>query len=554
MNAVIYARQSSGSDDYSESVETQIENCRKLAKRENLAVLGCFSDLNTSGKTYPEGAEKIAGLDTAFQQWFEQQTGTKKFRSGLGQVFRLLSRTDFLIVDEMTRLYRPVTRSFLESFVNQELAEHHVQILQCKGGRLDLSQFDQQLIQTLKNQIQDEAIANQKRKSREQFRKLRDAGYQCNGAKMFGIRYLGNRRLEVIPECAEVIRFVYDSVAAYMPYSAVIREVNTRFRHCFRSYFYESSLYSIIRQPIYCGYQYNSRRELIRNVQITGQEIVSYPLWQKVNAILDEKKRSPPVRAKKHWLPMSGRLICGGCGGRLTCQIDRGQLFYQCNKNNLRHDPACAASRIRFFGIPGHNGLYEFVYPILLIGLLERFRHNSELMREKDQLGEILAEIAELRNREQIVIDLFMANGGTAEQLDCLLRKHREKYRELTSRVRDHDHIDAAALNLERTVRLPEIFSRLRCRTLNNPEYEELFRDSIREIVVFRDKAEFHTQAGVLTIPRLFRGKRKFLPEWSISGPAGNIFGDIPAPVTVTFQTTRPAVLLTTDRLVFVAV
>ena len=169
MNAVIYARQSSGSDDYSESVETQIENCRKLAKRENLAVLGCFSDLNTSGKTYPEGAEKIAGLDTAFQQWFEQQTGTKKFRSGLGQVFRLLSRTDFLIVDEMTRLYRPVTRSFLESFVNQELAEHHVQILQCKGGRLDLSQFDQQLIQTLKNQIQDEAIANQKKKSREQF-------------------------------------------------------------------------------------------------------------------------------------------------------------------------------------------------------------------------------------------------------------------------------------------------------------------------------------------------------------------------------------------------
>ena len=36
MKALIYARQSSGKDDFSESVEAQIANCKKLQKKKNL--------------------------------------------------------------------------------------------------------------------------------------------------------------------------------------------------------------------------------------------------------------------------------------------------------------------------------------------------------------------------------------------------------------------------------------------------------------------------------------------------------------------------------------
>lgn len=60
MKAVIYARQSSGKDDYSESVEAQIANCRKLAEKEKLEVIGIYRDLNSSGETYPVGAEESA--------------------------------------------------------------------------------------------------------------------------------------------------------------------------------------------------------------------------------------------------------------------------------------------------------------------------------------------------------------------------------------------------------------------------------------------------------------------------------------------------------------
>ena len=62
MKALIYARQSSGKDDFSESVEAQIANCKKLAAKEKLEVIGVYKDLHTSGETYPVGRRKLPGL------------------------------------------------------------------------------------------------------------------------------------------------------------------------------------------------------------------------------------------------------------------------------------------------------------------------------------------------------------------------------------------------------------------------------------------------------------------------------------------------------------
>lgn len=555
MKAVIYARQSSGGDDYSESVENQIENCIRLADREKLTVIGCYSDLNTSGKTYPEGAEKIAETDDAFQRWFCQQSGSRKFRPGLGKVFRRLEETDFLIVDEMTRLYRPATRSFLEPYVNQKLAEHHVQILQCKGGRLDLNQFDQQLIQTLKNQIQDEAIANQKKKSKEQFRKLRDSGYKCNGAKMFGIRYLGNRKLEVIPECAEAIRFIYESIVRYVPYSAIIRQVNRNFRTCFRRYCYESNFYAIARQPIYCGYQYNTDHELIPNVQMAGQEIVSFRLWRQVNAILDDRKREAPARIKKNWLPMSGRLICGNCGSRLTCQIDRGVIYYICNKNNLSPDPGCSRSRIRFRSSGDVNCLYETVFPLLLTGLAERCRVNRENAAAHLMIRDCRKQLEILNEKERRLFELFVEDVITHDQLKEILRRHREKRELLLTEIRMSREISPETLKNERAVLFPDLFRQIRNRTLPDTPYGQLFRETVRQAVIYDDRAEFDTVAGGISIPRIRRGRRNYFPGWKITPPAGvreeDLFSPGCPPVEIIFFSGRKKVLLETGSCIF---
>lgn len=83
MKALIYARQSSGKDDFSESVDAQIANCKKLAAKEKLEIIGIYKDLNTSGETYPVGAEEIARLDKAYTKWVLSQSAKKDFRLGL---------------------------------------------------------------------------------------------------------------------------------------------------------------------------------------------------------------------------------------------------------------------------------------------------------------------------------------------------------------------------------------------------------------------------------------------------------------------------------------
>ena len=121
MNALIHARQSSGKNDLSESVEAQIENCKTLAAKENLEIIGIFRDLNTSGETYPVGAESVAQLDNAYQQWVMTQSSKKSFRIGLGEAIALLPQIDVMLVNDKTRLYRPIHGSFLEGHINQLL-------------------------------------------------------------------------------------------------------------------------------------------------------------------------------------------------------------------------------------------------------------------------------------------------------------------------------------------------------------------------------------------------------------------------------------------------
>ncbi|UKI29937.1 MAG: hypothetical protein L6W00_18160 [Lentisphaeria bacterium] len=102
------------------------------------------------GETYPVGAEEIARLDKAYMNWSLTQSTKKDFRLGLSQVLLKLSEVDVILVNELTRLYRPINGSFLEGHINQLLKENNVKVLQVQGGTIDLSKFDQQLITLIK--------------------------------------------------------------------------------------------------------------------------------------------------------------------------------------------------------------------------------------------------------------------------------------------------------------------------------------------------------------------------------------------------------------------
>ena len=549
MKALIYARQSSGKDDFSESVEAQIANCKKLAAKEKLEVIGIYKDLNSSGETYPVGTEDIARLDKAYMKWAFSQSAKKDFRLGLCQVLQKLPEVDFVLVNELTRLYRPINGSFLESHINQHLKENNVKVLQVQGGTIDLSEFDQQLITLIKNQILYEDLQKKRQNSINAFRIKKDSGRLCSDAKMHGIRYLGNGKIEVIPEWVEIIRFIYDNICAYRPYRAIIRDCNERWGK--EVFFYESSIYAIAKQPIYCGYQYNSQGELIKNVQITGQEFISFEQWQEVQKIISQKRAKYHVKAKKHWLPLSGRLYCGECGGKLICLLEHGKIYYTCNKQTLdRNHADCRNSRIRFeSGSRGEPALYDAIYPLLSIALIERFRKASEVLKEKKRLAEYDVELKNLATKEEQLHEMFLDGLATAEQLRNLLARNRERRNQLLQKVMELKNSSMSDRNLKelQTHVLAVQFDALAERNLDHGLYESLLNDAQITATSYADRVEFHTLYGDVTLPRLRIRKRIWMPKWDISlqnkGNSENSTISDGSRITVTYHTGEAGIL-----------
>ena len=549
MKAVIYARQSSGKDDYSESVEAQIANCRKLAEKEKLEVIGIYRDLNSSGETYPVGAEEIARVDKTYVRWAASQSTKKNYRSGLGEVLEILPKVNFVLVNELTRLYRPINGSFLEGYINQLLKENDVKVLQVQGGAIDLMQFDQQLITLIKNQILYEDLQKKRQNSINAFRNKKDSGMLCTGTRAFGIKYLGNNKLEVKPECIEIIKFIYDSICDYQSYSSIIKACNDRWRE--QNIFYQSAIYAIAKQPLYAGYQYNSNGELIKNRQIAGQEFIPFEQWQMVQKIISTKRKSHYGHSKKHWLPLCGKIYCGECGSRLVCDVERGKIYYKCRKRNLALRFAnCSNSRIRFeTGVYGKSSLCDSIYPLLSIALLEKHRKAVDILKRKKELSDYQAEMENLNIKEQRLSNMYLEGLATEEQLRNMLATHKEKRRELAQKilmVKASDITPSKLQELEFHI-LSQLFSDLATKTLSHNMYESLLNEAEITLTVFRHHVDFHTKYGDVRIPRIQIKNRFWMPEWEIELTNSNhdkaMVIDENTQIKVTYQTGKEEVL-----------
>ncbi len=415
--AVIYARQSSGDDDYSESVAVQIANCQELAAKENLEVTGIFSDLNTSGKTYPAGWEKLAAADQAFQRYLAGSRTHRRTRSGLGQAMKMLKSVNYIIVDDITRLYRPLNCSFLEAAVNESLIANQVQILQVKGGRLDLAQFDQQLITTLKNQINDEQIAKQRQRSIEVQNKLRDSGIMPTGITAFGLVYDKNtKRYTVDAEKIRAVQFAFSAALQKRSFGSIVRQINTRFGDFFGGCFREKTLCEMLCRPIYAGCQYNTQGELIKNIQ--GEGAISREKFLAVQKIIAERKLQrhgiPVHERKKHWLPLSGKLFCGNCGSRLLSVIEDGKVFYICRRGHLCSDAQCRQSRISMrCSKPYLAGLIDAVQAVLGRVLCRKIQNSDD---EPNTAEQILPTVTDCRERLR-ALTLEFARGNLPVKL-----------------------------------------------------------------------------------------------------------------------------------------
>lgn len=518
--AVIYARQSSGSDDFSLSVEQQILNCKRLAADTKFNVIGIFQDLNTSGETYPAGAEQVASVDNAFMDWLREHTKGKGFRSGLGNLLILCQEknVDALIVNEITRLYRPVVGSFLEIYINNFLRKKHIKIIQMQGGCIDLNRFDEHLINTIKNQVLFEDLQKKRANSIAGIKARKDSGKLASMPKMFGIDYLGHDKYSIDPGNAEIVRFVFNSVIQRKTYNSICKEVNKRTNRCMRA----NDIYRFIRQPLYCGYQYNTQQELIPNVEMQGKEIISFETWREANKIVDSKRGIGIKMPKKRWLPLSGRIYCGSCGDRLQCisnKIDP-TVYYTCIKANTSANPEpCRKSRIRFIGIPGKNALHEITIPFLLVGLMKTYLEEKELHDIAREIDLNKAKYADMMSRETELLKMFSAGQITKEQFDEAIGLLRPKRMQLQTKMLEASHLTDGKPHY-RINNIWQKFKAFRDGDLSESDYETYVEAAELQFKIYERHIHIHTFAFEIDIPRIRYKNHNWLPKYSIFSPA----------------------------------
>ena len=509
------------------SITQQLDNCRKLAQRLGIEVKEVFADANISGKTYPAGREfqAVAASDMAFQEWYRGQSSHKMYREGLGSMLRRLGEVGYVVVDEATRLHRSSSKSFLEQLINYRFSSAGVKILQVKGGELDFSRFDQSLIQMLRTQINDEQIANQRKKSMESRVRIKDSGIIAH-AGFFAAVADGNHHFHFDPRKIEVVKFIFDSILRDHSYGRIVSEVNLRYRGLFApaKRFYETGFYRIAAQPAYAGYMYNSRGELIHCVN-APQPLVTIGEFLRVQELMKHKRElgSRPRGAtfpRRH-LPLSGYVRCGVCGSRMIPRRDNHRLFYICKNAFLTRDPGCRTIRIFANTEPGGTpapGLRQVLLPLAIAAYVQRIA-KLETHAGASLRPELLhAKIAKLQQKIAVAFSQFCEDLMDEELYRSVTQKAVNEVRKLKLRLLEIENDDGAERLCEAAdmrKRFPTFLSRI--RGLEDGEFAGLMRELLHSVEIYPEFVVIRTSRGDFKLPRRnLSRKRKWMPEWTL--------------------------------------
>ena len=518
--AVIYARQSSGKEEESESIEMQKQHCMEIAENYHLDVIGVYEDSNSSGRLYPAGMEELEKQDIAMKKWYKAHTTDKRCRPGLGKVFEVLPRISFVIVDDLTRLARPVPGSFLQNVIQQQLVANHVKVLTVKDGEVDYEDFCDRLMSDIQSSITDNQIRIQGQKSKDALRKLRNDGIYPTMPKMFGIKYSsGSKVVDVDPKSAECIRYIYGEILKCRPYNAITAEVNALYPELFEGICHPSTFKHIATQPFYCGYMYDSNHNLIPAKQMAGKEIISYETWSNVQNILNLKRGANP-RAQFRQHPFTGLLYCGNCGAKLVSGFDNGKEFYYCCAgSNSRRIQECRESRININIIrPSdfYTGLKKSIAPVLLLALFKYLDDKQMTTTDLKNLALYESQLKEKEQRLEEGLKIYIEAGIKENDLKKLAQKAQGeiiKLREKISKLKILEKSDSTRQKFYDMC--IGKFEQLLNGEIEDGDYEFLLRQAVRRIDVFKDYLMVDTVYGSFRLDRVMMLNFRNMPKYT---------------------------------------
>lgn len=550
MKAVIYARQSSGDEDQSASVEQQIENCTRLANENNVTVVGVYQDLNISGKTYPETTEAIAlaTVDAAYKSWVESTyLKSNRYRKGLAAVLSALKNVDYILLDDFTRLMRPLANSYLESHVIQKLRVAKVKVWCVKGGISDLSNFADNLVATLISQINANQIEIQRQKALEALRKLKDSGYRPTGGNFTGYRNIGKHTFEIVPEEAELVRMAFELGIRGVSYAKICRALNKKAGSL---KFTNQFLRSILSRPEYAGYQYNSKRELIPAVSFKDIPLITLYQFNQIQPRLTKPRVHNHDR--KNVYAFAGLCYCGYCHKKMTTLCTHTfpgskekatASFFSCDsKISYDYSPDCSLARIRYRYETNNSdteisrkpvsetdltnllvptkiqplGLHESLMPLIALSLI---KEKQELMISNELQNQI--QELELRKKSRIEFEKRLGEmlfRGTIDesQFSTMMEESRKDKEEISKQILELTGKNSVN-HQEVKKELSRLLYLLRLKYLDKYLYKKYAQKIISRITIFARYIVIDFMNGkTLKLGRIAFKNARILPDWTL--------------------------------------
>lgn len=523
LKAVIYARQSSGDEVESASVEQQIEACKEIAEKNGYEVVAIEADRNISGRTYPltDSAIEFSKMDIVYQKYMENEVKRKKYRQGLGNIFSMLNKIDVVIVYDSTRLMRPLTDSFLESYVKQNFTANNIQ-LSTKQGLITFDNFSDNLVNTLESRINDNQILLSKQKSMSALQRLRDEGYLYTGASLFGFKSVGRQKVAIVEDEIEIVKKIFKWMADGKAQIDILRLINAD-KTIKRKYTY-NDLLKISKRLAYCGLSTNSKGEIIESK--VYPRIISFELFQAVQDRLNNQKHKNKDKSKIH--PLSGLVYCGYCDRPMI--ILKSQPFYNSSETdpiyyyncmadyerNRRSDNCKLATIREFYHTPNLNGLKEAVLP-LLIKCIEKELENKK--SEKVDKDSILIELEKI-SRLETILDRKLVDGDITEsEYEKRFAEYRivkkDLQKQLISANADKDS------DIEKQIKTLLLYIST-TNKIDDEKYKFLAQRYIEKISVIDESITVQMQDGfTVTIERMRVNNTRCLPQYSLNKENG---------------------------------
>ena len=493
----IYSRQSSQKEDKSISCEEQVSNCKKYAEENNLPVKDVFTDIDVSGRLFPKQFAQLAEIDLVYKQFLKETKKEGQTRVGLGQLFDKLKDGDTIIVDDLSRFYRPLTNSYLESALTQFLIEKKIRLLTVKNGEVNLNNFNDNLINALQNRINDNQLSIQRKKSKASLSRLYNSGeYHASVGMMIGYKSTGKKKeVEIDETKAPIVKYVFKAYIEGKSLLQIVRDLNSKFgmKSCVKC------VKNILNRPLYCGYQYDKQGQLVKSKQVEGKELIDFNTWTTAKKILDSRKTNN-IRIKIYPLHWTGLCYCGKCGAKMSvCINQKGKYFsFRCMSHTIRDKENCKVSITSNTLYSKGLSMDDAIEPILILGLLKKLSEQKKAVEIKDQLEAKTIELNNLTSKEKQLSSMFLEGLMSEDALKMALIANKAK----------KDVLQQEIIALEQNLTEDDVektrllVNKIVGRGLSFEEYQELIALTIKQIEVQEHEIKVKTFNNDIIIPR----------------------------------------------------